>query len=248
MWVTLLLLISHPRFVFTSKTAYSDLVVNFCAIIKEVTGSDVDVSSNSPLSKLAQKFLNIFKRKYKGKKSVKWLKENEEEYLVDQKLEVTEKKKGGAEKRKSFEDLKGVKPKKIRVESAIEEMEKDPGLKDGVFKELKIRKESSEKEQEGEGGEEEFMLAILGLMKKLGLSETKLDDFRFGIRDLIRRGFDLTKIPYYQKLRKQAIEKMIPPGLTSCETGASVPIVSALHHTGRRFLLRSFTIHYTTLH
>ena len=131
MWVTLLLLISHPRFVCTKKTVHSELVASFFAIIKEVTGSDVDVSPTSPLFKLAHNFLNIFKRKYMCKKSVKWLKENEEDCLVSHQFEVTEKKKGGAEKRKSFEDLKGVKPKKIRVESAIEEMEKDPGLKDG---------------------------------------------------------------------------------------------------------------------
>ena len=75
-------------------------------------------------------------------------------------------------------------------------------------------------------------------MKKLGLSSYNLDDFRFGVADLVRRGFDLSKLPTYKRLRKTTIAAMIPLGLVSSETGASVPIVSALHHTGRRFLLR----------
>ena len=31
---------------------------------------------------------------------------------------------------------------------------------------------------------------------------------------------------------------MIPDGFSSSSTGATIPVVSALHHTGKRFLLR----------
>ena len=113
-------------------------------------------------------------------------------------------------------------------------MEKDKGLPDGVFKSLKERKESSEtQEEEDDEKEEELCLALLALMKNLGLSGYNLDDFRYGVADLLRRGFNLTKLPTYKRLRKTTILAMIPLGLVSSETGASVPIVSA-HH----FLLR----------
>ena len=139
MLITLHLLVSQTIFEFTKKTSIKSLVTNFEKTIKEITGSDVDVSPTSSVYLAAKGFVNLFKRKHDGRKSVKWIIENEEEYLKQEIVDVPVKKQRGAEKRKSFEDLKGNKSKNKRVDSAIEEMEKDAGLKDGVFKELKTR-------------------------------------------------------------------------------------------------------------
>ena len=98
---------------------------------------------------------------------------------------------------------------------------------------LKFRNECSESQLEEN---EKFEVAVLSLMKSLSISESKLDVLRFWIRDMMRRGFDLNNIPHYHKLRNTTPEKMLPPGLNSCETGASINIVSALQHHGGRFL------------
>ena len=95
---------------------------------------------------------------------------------------------------------------------------------------LKVRKESEVSE--------EFKLAVLSLMKTLGLSERKLDHLRFWIQDMQRRGMDLSKIPNYKKLRQTTIQAMVPDGFSSSTTGTTIPVISALHHTARRFLLR----------
>ena len=63
-------------------------------------------------------------------------------------------------------------------------------------------------------------------MKTLHLSERKLDDLRFWIRDMLKRGMDLSRIPDFSNLRKTTIKEMIPDGLKSCDTGAHIPVVS----------------------
>ena len=144
MWITLHLLISHPLFKGTKKTVH-EVVSRFANIIKEVTGTEVDTDYSSEVYKCGLAFEYLFKKKHTGKKSPKWILENEEEFLKSKKFYVNKTKtKSTGEKRKAFEDLKHRDSKKKRVDSAIEEMEKDKGLPDGVFKAMKERKKSTE--------------------------------------------------------------------------------------------------------
>ena len=85
---------------------------------------------------------------------------------------------------------------------------------------------------------DESKLAVLSLMKTLHLSKRKLNDLRFWIRDMIKRGMDVSRIPDFDNLRKTTIKDMIPEGSECYNTGAYIPVVSALQRTGRRFLLR----------
>ena len=73
-----------------------------------MTGTDVDLSEGSEVTKTSMAFVNMFKKKYKEKKSVKWIIENEEDFLISKKFEVKEieVKTSNAVKRKSFEELK----------------------------------------------------------------------------------------------------------------------------------------------
>ena len=158
--------------------------------------------------------------------------EEEKEYLESKKIQVEGK------KRKSYENVVE-KTQNKRVQSVVQELEKDPGLEEAVLDSLKERKKS---EDCNDGASEEFKLAVLSLMKTLNLSEKKLDDLRFWIQDMLRRGMDLSKIPHFKKLRETTIQEMLPDRFSSSTTGATIPIISHLHLTVRRFLLRSDTV------
>ena len=75
-------------------------------------------------------------------------------------------------------------------------------------------------------------------MKTLSLSHTKFDDPRWWIFDLLRRGFDLSKMPSSSTLKAKFKKEMLPPDMSSCETGAQFDMTAALFHTGKRFLER----------
>ena len=135
--------------------------------------------------------------------------ENEQKYLESVKFQVK------GQNRKTFEKVVK-KTQKNRVKSVVEQIENDPGLEEAVLETLKERKES---EDCGDETSEEFNLAVLSLMKTLCLSERKLDDLRYWIQDMQRRGMDLSKIPPFKKLRKTTIQEMLPDGFTSCTTG-----------------------------
>ena len=136
-------------------------------------------------------------------------------------------------KRKEFEEVCRS-TKHRRVKNVVEILDEDPGLEDAVMKRLKSRKES---ENADDNVSQEFKLAVLSLMKTLNLSEKKLDDLRYWIQDMLRRGMDLSKMPHYHNLRRTTIQEMIPDGFSSSSTGATIPVISALHHTAKRFLL-----------
>ena len=150
--------------------------------------------------------------------------EEEKEYLESKKIQVEGK------KRKSYENVVE-KTQNKRVQSVVQELEKDPGLEEAVLDSLKERKKS---EDCNDGASEEFKLAVLSLMKTLNLSEKKLDDLRFWIQDMLRRGMDLSKIPHFKKLRETTIQEMLPDRFSSSTTGATIPIISHLHLTVRQ--------------
>ena len=191
-----------------------------------MTGSDTDYKDNSDIFKAAKILRTLVTRKHKNK-GKDWVLEKEKTYLESVTFQVEGK------KRKSFENVQD-KSKKKRVKSVIENIEKDPGLEEAVFETLKKRNESEDCDEVSD----EFKLATLSLMKKLNLTDRKLDDLRYWIKDMMRRGMDLKNIPSYRKLRNTSIQDMIPDGFSSTSTGASIPIVSHLYHHLRRFLIR----------
>ena len=69
----------------------------------------------------------------------------------------------------------------------VEQLDEDPGLEEALVNRLKSRNPDDDVS-------EEFKLAVLSLMKTLNLSEKKLDDLRYWIQDMLRRGMDLSKI------------------------------------------------------
>ena len=211
-----------------------------------MTGSTPDQEIINKVAKSLHSLLGKSKNKNKG---LEWILEREKGYLEGVSFEVaesSEKRKGSekkeasldsgaikSQKRKQFDEA-GEKTKSRRVKSVIQHLEEDQGLEGAVLKTLETRKES----EDDDDVSEEFKLAVLSLMKTLNLSERKLDDLRYCINDMIRRGMDLSKIPTFLNLRRTTIKEMIPDGFSSSNTGAKIPVVSHLHLTARRLLIR----------
>ena len=135
-------------------------------------------------------------------------------------------------KRKNFEDLTSETSKNARLNNVVEMLESDIGLEQKVLEKLENRKEGK--------SEDEFDMACLGVMKTLGISNTKYDDLRFWVQDMLRRNIDLSLMPTSRQLMEKVQAEMVPPNMTCSSTGASFPLVDAVHHTGRRFMLRFF--------
>ena len=197
-----------------------------------MTGNDTDPKSNADILKAAKYLCCLLTRKHKNK-GLEEILDKERDYLEKISFDVRKVRENKGEDIKDFESA-GKLTQKKRLKSVIYQIETDPGLEEAVLDTLQQRKNSEEEDDEVT---EEFKMAVLSLMKTLSLSEKKLDDLRFWIRDMLRRGMDLSKITHYQKLRQTTIKDMIPDGFSSSSTGASIPIISELHHTVQRFLL-----------
>ena len=231
----------------TNKTA---LVKNMEVIVRDMGRlSQVDITPSSPLFKAANKLYNMTKMKKnvrKGKDSfmesereilekyeVKLEEQSEDESEEEEEIESEEKLK--RRRRKNFEDLKSRTSKKSRVDNIIKVIKEDVGLDKVVVDQLKETKEDHDDSSEDE---EAFKLCCLNLMKTVSLSETKYDDLRWWILDIIKRGFNLSKMPGSKGLRKKVKKEMVPPDMSTSETGAEFDISAALFHTGKRFLER----------
>ena len=214
-----------------------------------MTGSTPDAEVSSAINKVAKSLYNLVSKKKNRNKGQDWIMEEEKDFLEGLKFDAREASVEGKEneeketedegelrsrKRKEFEEVCRS-TKHRRVKNVVEILDEDPGLEDAVTKRLKSRKES---ENADDNVSQEFKLAVLSLMKTLNLSEKKLDDLRYWIQDMLRRGMDLSKMPHYHNLRRTTIQEMIPDGFSSSSTGATIPVISALHHTAKRFLLR----------
>ena len=121
--------------------------------------------------------------------------------------------------------------KNLKVRKVLDILDSDEGLEDALFKVLSKRKDNS-KEQDVN-----LPLCCLNVMSKLNLSNTKWDDIRFWLIDMINCGVDLSNLPSRMALSKEVL-KLVPPGVVSSETEAYVPLEDSLHHTGQRFLER----------
>ena len=158
--------------------------------------------------------------------------EKKEEEKQEEKKEVEKIERG---RRKSFKDLKSSTSKRARIDNVINMIKNDPGLESGVVEKLTMEKEET---ADAPAMEESFKLSCLNAMKTLSLSDTKFDDLRWWIFDLLRRGFDLSKMPSSSTLKAKVKKEMLPPDMASCETGAEFDMTAALFHTGKRFLER----------
>ena len=97
----------------------------------------MDASPNSEATAVIKQLHNLVMRKHRGRQTVAWLIQNEEDYLQTQRFYFNEvpktssdhdRKTGSTEVRKSFSDLKSKKSKTKRVESIIKNIEEDDGL------------------------------------------------------------------------------------------------------------------------
>ena len=266
MQVNLNSILIHESFDWTCRRSKTALLERIEVVVKEMAKIEtVATDSSSSLYKGMEKLYNLLKKPKNVRQGLDNFLKQENDVLksymlVIQELEVTEsgeheeEKKEEDEKeedekeeekeeeekiergrRKGFNDLKSSTSKRARVDNVISMIKNDPGLENGVVEKLRMEKEQTAVTP---GMEESFKLSCLNAMKTLSLSDTKFDDLRWWIFDLLRRGFDLSKMPSSSTLKTKVKKEMLPPDMSSCETGAEFDMTAALFHTGKRFLER----------
>ena len=252
MELTLHALISHKLFDWSCRSSKDALASNLEAIVKDIAGlRQVDTVLSPPLFKTARDLYDLIRKKKNAGIGKYRFMEREFQALksYEVKLEVTEgeekeeereevvKEKVERGRRKFFDELLSKKMKQARVDKVIKILNADVGLETGVVEHLKQAEEESLRGELSEK-EETFKMCCLNLMKTLSLSETKFDDLRWWIFDIIKRGFDLATMPASSTLRAKVKKEMLPSDMQSSETGAEFDIYAALFHTGQRFLKR----------
>ena len=240
MLTTLFVLVSHALFDWSCRKSPAALAKNFGEIVQESFGVRPDLSTSSPIYKGAKRLYDLTRKKRNSKSSKSAVIKSEEVTLKAFEIEIE-----GVvvrddpqirEKRKTFEDLTSRNSKKARVMNVVEMLQSDSGLEEKVLEKLEMR-------QGGVKSEEDFDLACLALIKTLGISNHKYDDLRFWVQDMMRRKKDLSLMPTSRLLMEKVQAEMIPPNMITTETGASFPLVDALHHHGKRCLLRFTNCH-----
>ena len=88
MWITLLVIVSHPLFKWTKCSA--KLRSTLGAIVKDLSGTDMDASPNSEATAVIKQLHNLVMRKHRGRQTVAWLIQNEEDYLQTQRFYFNE--------------------------------------------------------------------------------------------------------------------------------------------------------------
>ena len=235
MLTTLFVLVSHHLFDWSCRGSKADLAHNFGQVVKDNFGVDPDLSLSSPLYKGATKLYKLVRKKKYVNKSRENVIKCEEENLKAFEIELgnlpVKDDKETVRKRKNYEDLTSKTSKRARVKSVIDILESDVGLEQKVMEKLEVKKG-------GGKGDEDFDLSCLALMKTMGISNTKYDDLRFWVQDMLRRDMDLASMPTSRQLMEKVQKEMIPPNMSTTEIGASIPLVDALYHTVRRLLPR----------
>ena len=64
------------------------------------------------------------------------------------------------------------------------------------------------------------------------------DDLRWWLQDMLKRNMDLSSMPTSKQLMEKVQAEMVPRNMETSETGASIPLEDALHHTADRLLHR----------
>ena len=259
MEVTLFAILCHQSFDWSCRTSKVALVSNMEEIVKDIGKlKKVETVPSSPLGKAAKRLYELVKKPKSANLGKEMFVKVEEDTLKKYKVKVEEKQVDQIEgkdedeevyrgvtkcdeekelkqpkKRKSFSELKDTRSKKARLGNVLKIVEGDDGLGQEVFKHFK--REESEKT---DGGGEDFKLCCLNLMKTLRLSDTKYDDLRWWIMDILERGFSLSAMPASNTLKAKVLKEMVPPNMCSSATGAEFQLNDVLFHTGRRFLER----------
>lgn len=256
MEVSLHAILSHKSFDWSCRTSKLALVSNLEEIVKDIGNlKQVETSTSSPLFKAATKIYNLVKKRKNANKgkdlfvtveedTLKKYEVKVEERQVEEKVEeqfeekenVKEKDDWRTRKRKNFNELKSAEIKKARLANVVDIIKADAGLEEEVFHHMKREREASEEKRSKH--EEDFKLCCLNLMKTLRLSETKYDDLRWWIKDVLERGYSLSHMPASTTLKAKVNKEMVPPNMSSSETGAEFELTQSLFHTGRRFLER----------
>ena len=256
----MLVIMLHQSFDWSCRSNKRLLVKNLESVVKRITGlTEVDITPSSPLFKAANKCYDLVKKKKNERLGKELFLKNEQKTLKSYEVKLEEKQAEEAEdnlseeelndesvkekvskgkKRKNFSDLKSKKQKKARLNDIMEIIKEDVGIEDEVLEELKTAKGDLIDKRQKEEKEEEFKMACLNAMKTLALSDTKYDDLRFWLFDMIQRGFNLLEMPASKTLKAKVRKEMIPRDMRSSETGAEFDISDALFHTGQRFLER----------
>ena len=249
-------ILSHKSFDWSCRTSKLALVSNLEEIVKDMGNlKQVETSTSSPLFKAATKIYNLVKKRKNANKgkdlfvtveedTLKKYEVKVEERQVEEKVEeqfeekenVKEKDDWRTRKRKNFNELKSAEIKKARLANVADIIKADAGLEEEVFHHMKLEREASEEKRSKH--EEDFKLCCLNLMKTLRLSETKYDDLRWWIKDVLERGYSLSHMPASTTLKAKVNKEMVPPNMSSSETGAEFELTQSLFHTGRRFLER----------
>ena len=233
MLTTLFVLVSHHLFDWSCRGSKADLAQNFGQLVRDNFGVDPDLSLSSPLYKGASRLYDLVRKKKYVNKSRENVIKCEEGNLRAFEIElgnvaVKDEERG---KRKHFYELSSKTSKRARVVNVVEMIQSDIGLEEKVLKKLEPRK--------GEGkSEQDFDMSCLALMKTLGISNYKYDDLRYWILDMIRKDMDFSLMPTSRKLMKKVQAEMVPPNMTTSETGASIPFTDAIYHHGERLVLR----------
>ena len=241
MQVSLHTILSHKSFSWQSRLTQANLLQNMEMVVKEITRIErVATNSSSMLYKAMVKLYNLTRKPKNVRQGLETFMKVESEVLNSYMLvfggeEENEKstKRRRCSKRKSYAELKTVRLKKARVTKVMEVIKEDADLGEDVFEHLKMEKQDScDKDVTSEA----FKICCLSLMKTLRLSDTKYNDLRWWIEDVINRGFDLASMPTARSLKKKVKEEMVPPNMETCETGAKFELQDALFHTGKRFV------------
>ena len=246
MITTLFVLVSHALFDWSCRKSPADLVSNFGEIVKESFGFQPDLSTSLPLYKGATRLYDLTRKKKNFKQSKNRVIKNEEVLLKSYEIDLgsvtvkdnqdIQKNLDNKSKRKNFDELTSRSSKRVRVMNVVGMLESDSGLEEKVLEKLETRKGEVK-------SEEDFDLSCLALIKTLGISNHKYDDLRFWVQDMLRREKDLSLMPTSRQLMEKVKAEMVPPNMTSSETGASIPVVDAVHHQGGRIVLRFFNCH-----
>ena len=63
----------------------------------------------------------------------------------------------------------------------------------------------------GEGAD--FGLSCLAFMKTMGISNTKYDDLRWWVKDMVKKNMDLSSMPTSKELMEKVQREMVPSNL-----------------------------------
>ena len=179
--------------------------------MREAYRIEPDLSASSPLSNSAKRLYELVTKKKNVTRSKETVIRLEENLLKAFKIDLGSKtlrdEQVVVRKRKNFEDLTSRTVKCARVKSVVEHLESDKGLEPKVLDKLESRRVNETREGE------DFGLSCLALMKTMGISNTKYDDLRWWVKDMVKKNMDLSSMPTSKELMEKVQREMVPSNL-----------------------------------